>query len=115
MGRLKEELQVRTFKQALRAAKKDPGTLAQKMCSFLLSYRTTPHTATGCTPAELLMNRRLRTRLDLLRPDLKKKVAKPGRVQPTTPKRQLTVGGPVLAQDYRKSHDPWTKGVIASK
>ena len=60
----------------MKAAKKDPGTQNQKITSFLLSYRTTPHTTTGCTPAELLMNRRLRTSLDLLRPDLRKKVGK---------------------------------------
>ena len=82
---------------------------------IMLSYRTTPHTATGCTPAELLMNRRLRIRLDPLLPDLKKKVAKPDIVQQNTPKRQLTVGDPVLVQDYRKIRDPWTKGVIVSK
>ena len=87
----KAERAVRTFKQAMKAAKNEPGTMSQKICSFLLSYRTTPHTATRCTPPELLMNRRLRTRLDLLRPDLRKKVPKPSKLQPTTPKRQLTV------------------------
>ena len=85
------ERAVRTFKQAMKAAKNEPGTISQKICSFLLSYRTTPQTATRCTPPELLMNRRLRTRLDLLRPDLRKKVPKPSKLQPTTPKRQLTV------------------------
>ena len=66
-------------------------------------------------PAELLMNRRIRTRLDVLRPDLRKKVTRPNRLQPSTPTRQLTVGDPVLVQDYRKSRDPWSKGVIVSK
>ena len=40
---------VRTFKQAMKAAKNGPGTMSQKICSFLLSYRTTPQTATRCT------------------------------------------------------------------
>ena len=61
----KAERAVKTFKQAMKAAKNEPGTMSQKICSFLLSYRTTPQTATRCTPPELLMNRRLRTRLDL--------------------------------------------------
>ena len=60
-------------------------------------------------PAKLL------TRLDVLRPDLRKKVTRPNKLQPSTPKRQLTVGDPVLVQDYRKSRDPWSKGVIVSK
>ncbi|GAA53754.1 RNA-binding protein 1, partial [Clonorchis sinensis] len=37
-------------------------------------YRITPHTTTGQAPCELLVGRRLRTRLDLLRPDLALKV-----------------------------------------
>ncbi|XP_044180075.1 uncharacterized protein K02A2.6-like [Acropora millepora] len=41
------ERAVRTFKQATIASKLDSGTLAKKTCSFLLSYRSTPHTATG--------------------------------------------------------------------
>lgn len=69
------ERAVRKFKQAMNAAKNEPSALSQKICSFLLSYRTTPHTAARCTPAELLMNRRLRTRLNLLRTDLRKKVS----------------------------------------
>ena len=87
----KAERAVRTFKQAMKAAKNEPGTMSQKICSFLLIYRTTPQTATRCTPPELLMNRRLRTRLDLLRPDPRKKLPKPSKLQPTAPKRQLTV------------------------
>ena len=61
------------------------------------------------------MNRRLRTRLDLLRLDLRKKVTKPSKLLPTAPKRQLSVGDPVLVQDYRKSQDPWAKGVTVAK
>ena len=99
----------------MKAAKGDPGTQNQKITSFLLSYRTTPHTTTGYTPAELLMNRRLHTRLDLLRPDQRKKVAKQSSFQPRARNRQLSVGDPVFTRDYRKSRDPWTKGVMISK
>ena len=83
----------------MNAAKKEPGSLSQKICSFLLSYRTTPHTATRCTPAALLMNGSLRTRLDLLRTDLRKRVAKPAKLQPTALKRQPSVEDPVLVQE----------------
>lgn len=36
--------------------------------SFLLSYRTTPHSRTGVTPASLFLGRELRTRLSVMRP-----------------------------------------------
>lgn len=31
--------------------------------SFLMMYRTTPHTVTGVSPAELMFKRKLRTRI----------------------------------------------------
>ena len=36
---------------------------------FLLGYRSTPHTATGVSPAELPFRRKLRTHLSLLHTD----------------------------------------------
>ena len=74
----KVERAVRTFKDD--SCQGDPGTQNQKITSFLLSYCTTPHTATRCTPAELLMNHRLHTRLDLLHQGLWRKVARPSRM-----------------------------------
>lgn len=65
---------VQIFKQSLRASKDDRGTLPTKLFRFLLAYRNTPHSTTGVTPAELLMKRPLRTRLDLLRPSLRNQV-----------------------------------------
>lgn len=50
--------------------KKEPGTLAEELACFLIRYQTTPHTATCCTPAEILMGRRTQTQLDLLHPNL---------------------------------------------
>ena len=41
---------------------------------FLLTYRITPHSTTGTSPAELLFSRRPRTRLDLVLPDLSGRV-----------------------------------------
>ena len=60
------------LKNALK--KSGPGDLEKQLARFLFHYRTTPHSTTGVTPAELLMGRPLRTHLDLLRPNISTKV-----------------------------------------
>lgn len=47
----------------MKTIKDEPRTLADKLARCLLSYRITPHTVTGCIPAELLIGCRIRTRL----------------------------------------------------
>ncbi|RUM45434.1 MAG: hypothetical protein DSY80_03315 [Desulfocapsa sp.] len=49
-------------------------TIRQRLDNFLLTYRVTPHSVTGRSPAELFLKRELRTRLSLLKPNLAKKV-----------------------------------------
>ena len=59
---------VQTFKQFFKAEGRD--SIKQSLARFLFSYRTTPNSTTGQTPAELFLNRRVRTRLDLIHLDL---------------------------------------------
>ena len=42
---------------------------------LLLSYRSTPHRTTGCTPSKLFLQRKVRTRLSLVKPDTARIVA----------------------------------------
>ena len=63
------ERMVRTFKERLRTGKNSSADLELCLQRFLLSYRNTPHKSTGRSPAELLMGHRLRSKLDLLKPD----------------------------------------------
>ena len=65
---------VQTFKQALRAALAEKKSISWKLANFLLAYRSTPHALTRETPAVLLMGRNIRTRLDILKPNLRKRV-----------------------------------------
>ena len=107
---------VRTFKEAMRILKNEPGsTQTEKLARFLLGYRTTPHTATGCPPAEILMGRRLRTRLALLRPDLSARIEQKSRKMNLMVRRGFEVGEPVMAKDYRNRGSVWTKGVIQDR
>jgi ribosomal protein S17 len=51
-------------------------SLKHRLASFLLRYRTTPHSVTGVSPAELMTKRQFRTRLSLVKPNLSKHVEK---------------------------------------
>ena len=46
----------------------------RKLSNFLLGYRSTAHATTGVSPAELMLKRQLRTRLSLIKPDLRQHV-----------------------------------------
>ena len=66
------ERAVKTFKSGLKKMK--DGSVSDKLSRFLFAYRNTPQTTTGVSPAELLLGHRLRSRLDLLKPDLQASV-----------------------------------------
>ena len=106
------ERAVRTFKDAMKIRKHEEGSTGEKLARFLLGYRTTPHTATGCTPAEILMGRRLLTRLDILHPRLSAKMERKSKHLPQSLPRNFEIGDPVMVKDYRQRTDPWIKGVI---
>ena len=44
------------------------GPMETRMVKFLFHYRLTPHSTTGCSPAELLLHRQPRSLLDVSRP-----------------------------------------------
>ena len=113
------ERYVQTFKQAMRAAKDDPGTLSTKLLRFLLSYRTTPNATTGISPAELLYGRNLRTRLTLLNPDVSTKVQDKQASQKQyhdkkSKERQFQVGQSVLVAN-NKQEPKWVLGTVLEK
>ena len=62
------ERAVQTLKRGLKMISE--GSWEHRLAWFLLTYRTTPHSTTGVSPSELMFGRQLRTRMDLLRPDL---------------------------------------------
>ena len=54
--------------------KETSGTMSSRLAKLLFSYRITPQTTTGTSPAELLLGRRPRTRLDILKPNTAERV-----------------------------------------
>ena len=52
------------------------GTIDTKLAQFLFSYRITPNSTTGQSPAEQMFERQLSTRFDLLHSNVQEKVLK---------------------------------------
>ncbi len=65
---------VQTFKRSMKAGGKDGVSLKHRLASFLFDYRNLPHATTNRPPSELFLHRKVRTRFDLLFPDLKSRV-----------------------------------------
>ncbi|XP_015274198.1 PREDICTED: uncharacterized protein K02A2.6-like [Gekko japonicus] len=102
------ERMVRTAKEAL--GKMSEGDWNQRLGSFLSRQHTTPCSATGCSPAEMLMGRRLTTRLNQLHPDLNKEQSERNPPQPKV--RMFEKGDKVFARNYTGGH-LWVPGVVS--
>ena len=98
--------------------KESSDTLQTRVARFLFHYRTTPHTTTGISPAELMMGRRLRTHMSCLLPDTASRVANKQESQKqyydrnTKPSKQLGEGQIVLTRDFSGSKTRWVRGRI---
>ena len=115
------ERAVQTFKQALRSMHQSPKPVKEKLAKFLIAYRNTPHSTTGVSPAQLLLGRPLRTRLDLVKPSLNHKMVNQQHQQSFRAAsekgrqcRQLEVGDSVMTRDYRGDLK-WRSGLIVKK
>ena len=91
-------------------------SISHQVSSFLLYYRTTPHIATGKTPAELLIKRIPRTKLSLLRPEVSDIDRDEQRIkfeEATKRSRQLDPGCKVSVWNPRQdSRGRWLVGTV---
>jgi len=109
------ERAVQTFKRGIERIQ--GATVQERLSKFLFTYRITPHTTTGVPPAEMLMGRRLRSKLDSLYPDVSKKVEKQQRRQKqqhdnARPLRSFKEGDRVYAEDFTASSCKWNPGTV---
>jgi transposase InsO family protein len=108
------ERAVRTFKENIKMQVE--GTIEEKIAKFLFNYRLTPHSTTGESPCELMFGRKIRSRWDLLKPNLQMKVqfkqAKQQLYDDRNSKiRNLQEGDKVWIKNFR-GNKKWTKGKI---
>ena len=68
------ERAVQIIKRGLK--KVTEGDIQTRLAKVLFSYRVTPQATTGVTPTELLLGRRVRTKLDMLKPKCSERVEK---------------------------------------
>ena len=106
---------VQSVKKALKTT--EGATLQEKLSKFLFRYQITPHTTTGIAPSELLMSRRLRSRLDLVVPSVRRRVEGHQLKQKSyhdnsKPLRCFEVGDPVFVEDFRVSKSKWIAGNV---
>ena len=97
----------------------DNSSIETKVSRFLFRYRITPHTTTGQSSAQLLMNRQLKIRLALARPSIEKRVQSKQEKQKRghdkrTRQRTFNVGDAVYARNFAHG-SKWIPGQIVAK
>ena len=107
---------VRTFKQTMKAGEKDGLSHHHRLANFLLTYRTTPHSTTQVAPCTLFLGRSIRSRLDLVRPDVSRQVCLKQDLQKRhhdrhAHERNFMVGQRVMVRNYRPG-PAWIPGTI---
>ena len=95
------------------------GSIQTRLATTLMAYRLTPQSTTGVSPAELLLGRQPRSRLDLLKPhtaervensQLRQKKQHDARARD----RELKAGDKVFVRNYHQG-DKWLPGMIQRK
>ncbi|RLJ22796.1 hypothetical protein DJ031_00250 [bacterium endosymbiont of Escarpia laminata] len=93
------------------------GDLDTRIAHFLFDYRITPHTTTGISPAELLVGRKLKTRLCRITPDVTSKAVAKQTIQKELHDRRTRVrgyqpGDLVYVLTYRGNATSWAPGTV---
>ena len=103
------ELAVHVFKNGFKKMKE--GTISDRLTRFLFSYRITPHSTTGSSPAELMFGWNLHSRLDEVQPNVSERVEAHQENQKSAHdnhahNRPLEVGKPVFVRNFWPGQ-PW--------
>jgi transposase InsO family protein len=106
---------VRNFKNGLNKILNENTTdLETAMARYLLAYRTAPHATTKTSPAEIMFGRKLRIRLDNVKPPT---VITPAINNPNKPSSsEFAIGDTVMVRDYTNPHKPsWRQGEVKQR
>lgn len=110
---------VQPFKRSMKASQNEDGSINQRLTQFLFSYRSFPHGTTNVSTAKLF-GISLRTRFNLLKPDLRSTVQNRQADQKSqhdkhSKARSFKVGQPVIVRDFRLNSKKWIPGEVLSQ
>ncbi|GBL78741.1 Uncharacterized protein K02A2.6 [Araneus ventricosus] len=110
------ECYVATLKQSLKVMQKYESSIQQKLSIFLLQHRKAPNATTTHSPATLFLKGEIRTRMDLLLPELKSKVQ--DRIRKGVSEirdRKFDIGDWVALRVYGAANSKWKFGKIVNR
>lgn len=108
------ERYVQILKNGLKKTISEKGNIQTKIADFLMRYRLTPHAATNLSPAELMFNRKNRSRLDLIIPNLNNKMNEYNLKMYNKSKtlmRKFQIGDKVQIRSYNREQK-WLSSII---
>ncbi len=100
---------VQTVKNALKADTINDD-FEDKLFHLLIQYQKMPNATTGRSPAEMLLNRNIRTRIDLIKENIGEKVTE--KSVSSNHFRKFFINDPVLIRMYNQEGIKWQKGII---
>ncbi|XP_037293178.1 uncharacterized protein K02A2.6 isoform X1 [Manduca sexta] len=106
---------VKTLKNVIKKAISENRNVERALNTFLMYYRNTEHCTTGASPSAFMLGRRIRTRLDVFKPDreLKVKQVQQRQVEGSIgTERKIRVGDDVWFRQYNMKGEKWSTGKI---
>ena len=108
------ERSVQIIKRGLK--KESKGDIHTRLAKVLFNYRISPQGTTGVTPTELLLGRKVRTRLDLMLPNVRERVERKQCNQKQvydkdTKLRSFDLGSQVFVRNYGQG-SKWLQGKV---
>ena len=110
------ERYVATLKYTLRSLDSFPGSIEQRLNTFLYTYRRAPNITTRQSPAMLFLGREIRSRLDILKPDPIKIISdRLHKSQVWFNDKHFEAGETVAVRSYKSPNKKWAIGKVISK
>ena len=104
---------VDTFKRAVKKIREGRGEMHEALDEFLFTYRNTPNRILDQkSPGEMMLNRKVRTSLEMLRPSFRDIRPADPVVADEATRRSFSINDCVYAKRYHRNGWEWVSGVV---